>query len=95
MMDKRREQNWRELCEAAAAEQDPNKLMALVAELNKVLDELHRDYESAAENKAEVLFQPSTRSNGAEDETYKNGLSHRLQQLFSGEGKAFNQTLGE
>ncbi len=51
MMDKRREQNWRKLCEAAAAEQDPNKLMALVAELNKALDELHRNYESAGGNK--------------------------------------------
>jgi len=53
MMDKRREKNWRELCEAAAAEQDSNKLMGLVAELNKVLDEMHRNHESAAENKRE------------------------------------------
>ncbi len=50
-MDKLREQNWRELCQAAATEQDPNKLIALVAELNKVLDEQHRNHETAAGNK--------------------------------------------
>ena len=50
-MDKLREQNWRELCQAAATEQDPNKLIALVAELNKVLDELQGKRESAGNKK--------------------------------------------
>ena len=31
--------DWRELCEAAANEQDPKKLMVLVAEITRVLDE--------------------------------------------------------
>jgi hypothetical protein len=31
--------NWRELSEAAAREQDPEKLLQLVEELNKVLEE--------------------------------------------------------
>ena len=48
MTDQRREKNWRELCQAAAVEQDPNKLMTLVAELNRVLDELHRKPRSGA-----------------------------------------------
>ena len=31
--------DWRELCELASKEQDPEKLRALIAELIKVLDE--------------------------------------------------------
>jgi hypothetical protein len=31
--------DWRKLCEAAAQETDPDKLLSLVIELNKVLDE--------------------------------------------------------
>lgn len=31
--------DWRKLCEAASKEEDPDKLMALVAEINKLLDE--------------------------------------------------------
>lgn len=34
--------DWRKLCEAAAKEQDPQKLWALVTELNKALDERDR-----------------------------------------------------
>jgi len=34
-----RTKDWRELCKAAANEPDPNKLMALVAEITKALDE--------------------------------------------------------
>ena len=36
MKDKER---WRELCEQAAVEQDPKKLMVLVAEITRLLDE--------------------------------------------------------
>ena len=36
MKDKER---WRELCEQAAVEQDPEKLMELVAEITRLLDE--------------------------------------------------------
>jgi hypothetical protein len=32
-------EDWRKLCEAAAAEQDPKKLIALVEKLNAVLSE--------------------------------------------------------
>ena len=31
-------ERWMELCELAAKEQDPAKLMALVAEINRILD---------------------------------------------------------
>lgn len=37
-----REPNWRELCDAAAKEQDPEKLRTIISELIKVLDERTR-----------------------------------------------------
>ena len=38
-MDQHQTKDWRELCKAAANEPDPNKLMALIAEITKALDE--------------------------------------------------------
>jgi len=38
-MDQDRTKDWRELCSAAANEVDPVKLMNLIAELTKALDE--------------------------------------------------------
>ena len=34
-------QRWRELCAQAAVEQDPKKLMELVAEISRLFDEEH------------------------------------------------------
>ena len=41
-MDQGRDENWRDLCQAAATEQDPNTLMMLVAEIIKTLDDRNR-----------------------------------------------------
>lgn len=38
-MDKDRNKDWRELCKAAANERDPEKLMDLIAQLTRALDE--------------------------------------------------------
>ncbi len=38
-MDQRQTKDWRELCKAAANEPNPKKLMALVAEITRALDE--------------------------------------------------------
>jgi len=38
-MDRDRTKDWRELCKAAANEHDPAKLMDLIIELTKALDE--------------------------------------------------------
>jgi hypothetical protein len=38
-VDQHQTKDWRELCKAAADEPDPNKLMALIAEITKALDE--------------------------------------------------------
>jgi hypothetical protein len=35
-------ERWLELCEQAAVEQDPKKLIALVTEINRLLDEKRR-----------------------------------------------------
>ena len=51
MMDQGHEKDWRELCQAAAIEKDPDKLMVLVDEINKALGELRRKPEFAVENK--------------------------------------------
>ena len=51
MMDQGQEKDCRELCQAAAIEKDPDKLMVLVDEINKALRELRRKPEFAVENK--------------------------------------------
>ena len=38
-MDEKTKESWRELCEQAAKEQDPEKLMQLVAEIDRLLQE--------------------------------------------------------
>jgi hypothetical protein len=38
-MDQDRAKDWRELCKAAANELDPKRLMALIAEITRALDE--------------------------------------------------------
>lgn len=38
-MDRDRTRDWRELCRAAANEPDPAKLMSLIAELTRALEE--------------------------------------------------------
>lgn len=49
-MDRDRDKDWRELCKAAATELDPNKLMTLVAEINKALDKRNGTRDSFIEN---------------------------------------------
>ena len=58
MMDQGHEKDWRELCQAAAIEKDPDKLMALVDEINKALGELRRKPEFAVKNKTIVVAIP-------------------------------------
>ena len=38
-MQGKTKERWRELCEQAAVEQDTQKLMALIAEINQLLEE--------------------------------------------------------
>ncbi len=41
-MDQNSDRKWQDLCQAAATEQDPKKLMLLVAEIIKTLDRNRR-----------------------------------------------------
>ncbi len=49
-MDQDRVKDWRELCEAAANEPDPKKLMAPIAEITRALDERDGRRNLASEN---------------------------------------------
>ena len=39
-MPDERTERWKELCAEAASEQDPDKLLALVKEINRLLDDI-------------------------------------------------------
>ena len=51
-------ERWMNLCEQAAVEQDTQKLMVLIQEINRLLDEkehrLHRQQGSSTENAAVI-----------------------------------------
>ena len=61
-MDQDRGKDWRELCQAAATELDPKKLMALIAEITRALDERDERRNIARENQktASRVFSVST-----------------------------------
>ena len=42
IMQGEKRERWMELCEKAALEQDPGRLLALVAEINELLEEKER-----------------------------------------------------
>lgn len=42
-MDRDRSKDWQELCKAAANEQDPEKLMDLIFQLNQALEERQKN----------------------------------------------------
>ena len=48
-------EEWMQMCEQAAIEQDSEKLMALVTEINRMLDEKEQRLKSGKSSKA--LFQ--------------------------------------
>ena len=47
--------NWRKLCEAATKEEDPDKLMALVAQINIALNESERKRGGALRGESGIL----------------------------------------
>jgi hypothetical protein len=49
-MDRDLDKNWQDLCQAAAAEQDPKKLMALIAEIVRALEDRDRKAPSFRRN---------------------------------------------
>jgi hypothetical protein len=63
-MDQGSDKNWQDLCQAAATEQDPKKLMMLVAEIIETLDDRNRRPESPVVNRQD-----------RDGRTWLNGLS--------------------
>ncbi len=61
-MDQDRVKDWQELCKAAANEPDTKKLMALIAEITRALDERDERRNIASENQrtATRVFSVST-----------------------------------
>ena len=67
-------ERWRELCEQASVEQDPDKLLELVREINQLLDEKRtrladktkKQFRFRARNKAlsRVTSHPESRCHG-------------------------------
>lgn len=51
MKDKTKE-HWTQLCELAASEQDPDKLLELVKEINRMLEEKEKRLQQRLEEKA-------------------------------------------
>jgi hypothetical protein len=49
-MSQKGPRDWRELCRQAAEEPDPEKLMDLIVELNRALDEHNKKRKGAFEN---------------------------------------------
>ena len=47
-------ERWRELCAQAAVEQDPKKLMELVAEISRLFDEKRKARKPANEDQSEA-----------------------------------------
>jgi len=46
-------EQWRQLCELAAIEQDPERLLALVKEINRLLDEKDKRLREKSERSAQ------------------------------------------
>jgi hypothetical protein len=46
------DESWRQLCAQAAVEQDPTRLMELVAEINRLLAEKHKRLQVKSEHPA-------------------------------------------
>jgi hypothetical protein len=44
-------EQWRQLCELAAIEQDPERLLALVKEINRLLDEKEKRLRGKSQEK--------------------------------------------
>lgn len=77
-MDQGSDKNWQDLCQAAATEQDPKKLMKLVAEIIEKLDDRRRRPDPPVVNRQDregSSFLNVYPVEGAKDQTCESGLS--------------------
>jgi hypothetical protein len=52
----REDERWRELCERASKEQDPQKLVALVQRINRILEEREKKLRKSGEGMPDVAL---------------------------------------
>lgn len=52
-MQRQQKERWRELCELAAQEQNPERLMELVTEINRILEQEEQRRVAARKQEAE------------------------------------------
>jgi hypothetical protein len=79
-MDQGSDKNWQDLCQAAATEQDPKKLMLLVSEIIERLDDRNRRTKSPVEKRQDQDRDASPFRNlcpvgWPKDQTCESGLS--------------------
>ena len=76
-MDQGSDKNWQDLCQAAATEQDPKKLMMLVSEIIKTLDDRDRKARPAVVSSegCEESSIPNVYEVGCKDQTCESGFS--------------------
>lgn len=77
-MDQGGDKNWQDLCQAAATEQDPKKLMMLVADIIKALDDRNRRREPLIANIQDRFGGPFPNIDPVgrvKDQTCESGLS--------------------
>ena len=56
MLGDRKKEEWLQLCEQAVNEQDPQKLMALIAEINRLLEVKEQRLKEAPNPRLNLLF---------------------------------------
>jgi hypothetical protein len=77
-MDQGSDKNWQDLCQAAATEQDPKKLMMLVAEIIEKLDDRNRRSKFPDVKRQDLDGSPLPNVcpvGGPKDQTCESGLS--------------------
>jgi hypothetical protein len=61
IMSQKGPKDWRELCRKAAEELDPEKLMDLIVEINKALDEHYKKGKGVFENPTDTNIEKESR----------------------------------
>jgi hypothetical protein len=76
-MDQGSDKNWQDLCQAAATEQDPKKLMMLVTQIIKALDDRNRRAGPPVVNRTDCDGGsiPQVYEVGHKDQSCESGLS--------------------
>lgn len=78
MIDQDRDKHWRDLCQKAETEQDPEKLTALLAEIVSALDDRNRKAVPSVQDRKDSrakFFQRPSGIRHSEDQSCESALS--------------------